>query len=273
MKFFRSKRQSFLMENKTGKLAWSAGRYLKYALGEIVLVVIGILIALQINNWNIDRLNLKEEKISLQAISEKIKFNKFQHEIGINRNKAVIHAAEELLILMSDSSAPRLASRIEQNLNSLTKRFLMGKSNTTSIYDELVAEGLLSNISSPELRIQLTDLKANMQLLESYEDLQVQFVDGFLSPFLNTHIDRLPVGVTGSKTDSTLYDKLIEIDYSAFKRKKGDQSYEELLKSRAFSNLMLDLIKHTKTLLPIYSRIGINISRIDSLVMDSKHPI
>jgi hypothetical protein len=34
------------------KPAWSIGRYLRYAFGEIVLVVIGILIALQINNWN-----------------------------------------------------------------------------------------------------------------------------------------------------------------------------------------------------------------------------
>jgi len=45
IKFFRNIRQKLLSEGKTGK-------YLKYALGEIVLVVIGILIALQINNWN-----------------------------------------------------------------------------------------------------------------------------------------------------------------------------------------------------------------------------
>jgi hypothetical protein len=45
IKFFRHIRQSLILENKTGK-------YLKYAIGEIVLVVIGILIALQINNWN-----------------------------------------------------------------------------------------------------------------------------------------------------------------------------------------------------------------------------
>lgn len=43
--FFRKFRQTHFMENKTGK-------YIQYALGEIVLVVIGILIALQINNWN-----------------------------------------------------------------------------------------------------------------------------------------------------------------------------------------------------------------------------
>ena len=45
IKLFRHIRQNLIMENKTGK-------YLKYAIGEIVLVVIGILIALQINNWN-----------------------------------------------------------------------------------------------------------------------------------------------------------------------------------------------------------------------------
>jgi len=45
LKSFRKIRQNFLSEGKTGK-------YLKYAIGEIILVVIGILIALQINNWN-----------------------------------------------------------------------------------------------------------------------------------------------------------------------------------------------------------------------------
>ena len=42
-------------KNKTGK-------YFKYAIGEIVLVVIGIIIALQINNWNENRTKLKEEQ-------------------------------------------------------------------------------------------------------------------------------------------------------------------------------------------------------------------
>lgn len=50
IKFFRKIRYSLMSENKTGK-------YFKYAIGEIVLVVIGILIALQINNWNESRKN------------------------------------------------------------------------------------------------------------------------------------------------------------------------------------------------------------------------
>lgn len=56
IKFFRKIRQNMLMENKTGK-------YFKYAIGEIILVVIGILIALQVNTWNADRKvnNLKQD--------------------------------------------------------------------------------------------------------------------------------------------------------------------------------------------------------------------
>jgi len=45
IKFFRKIRYDLMEKNKTGK-------YLKYAIGEIILVVIGILVALQINTWN-----------------------------------------------------------------------------------------------------------------------------------------------------------------------------------------------------------------------------
>ena len=57
IKLFRNIRQNLIMENKTGK-------YLKYAIGEIILVVLGILIALQINNWNEHR-KLKNEELKL----------------------------------------------------------------------------------------------------------------------------------------------------------------------------------------------------------------
>ena len=60
------------MENKTGKPAGKTGRYLKYAIGEIILVVIGILIALQINNWNEDRKNTDQFSQYLKAIKESV---------------------------------------------------------------------------------------------------------------------------------------------------------------------------------------------------------
>ena len=64
IKFFRHIRKSLLMENKTSK-------YFKYAIGEIVLVVIGILIALSINNWNEQRKDRKlENELLVQLQSE-----------------------------------------------------------------------------------------------------------------------------------------------------------------------------------------------------------
>ena len=69
IKFFRKIRQNVLSEGKTGK-------YIKYALGEIILVVIGILIALQIHNWNEYRKQEVAEKEFLQGIKTDLKEDK-----------------------------------------------------------------------------------------------------------------------------------------------------------------------------------------------------
>ena len=61
IKLFRHIRRSLINQNQMGK-------YFKYAIGEIVLVVLGILIALQINNWNEDRKKTKKEIFHLENI-------------------------------------------------------------------------------------------------------------------------------------------------------------------------------------------------------------
>ena len=69
IKFFRKIRQNLLSEGKTGK-------YFKYAIGEIVLVVIGILIALQINTWNESRKQKQIEKQVLKSLFQEIEKDK-----------------------------------------------------------------------------------------------------------------------------------------------------------------------------------------------------
>ena len=66
IKFFRHIRQNLLNEGKTTK-------YFKYAIGEIVLVVIGILIALQINNWNESNKDIKQEQTYLKNLKKRFK--------------------------------------------------------------------------------------------------------------------------------------------------------------------------------------------------------
>ena len=61
MRFFRFKK---LVSIETGK-------YLRYAVGEVILVVIGILIALQINNWNENRKeNIVEQTLLKQLLKD-----------------------------------------------------------------------------------------------------------------------------------------------------------------------------------------------------------
>ena len=68
IKFFRKIRERLLSENKFSK-------YLIYAIGEIILVVIGILIALQINNWNEKRQEANQEKITLSNLNDEFQDN------------------------------------------------------------------------------------------------------------------------------------------------------------------------------------------------------
>ena len=86
IKFFRHIRQSLIMENKTGK-------YFKYAIGEIVLVVIGILIALQINNWNENRKLKVNEKAVIESLIEDLQndYNHFEEEkIYLNKQLSLV---------------------------------------------------------------------------------------------------------------------------------------------------------------------------------------
>ncbi len=85
IKFFRKIRQNLLSENKTGK-------YFKYAIGEIVLVVFGILIALQINNWNENLKNKKEEISVLKELLSDSKTNLLSLEEDIFLNQRAINS-------------------------------------------------------------------------------------------------------------------------------------------------------------------------------------
>lgn len=66
IRFLKKTRKTLVSENKTTK-------YLKYALGEIALVMIGILLAMQINNWNQNRLQKNEFNNILKTISQDLK--------------------------------------------------------------------------------------------------------------------------------------------------------------------------------------------------------
>jgi len=99
IKFFRKIRYDLMNQNKTT-------RYFKYAIGEIVLVVIGILIALQINNWNVNRLNSKKETAILANIHKEFKQNKKQLDSVIGTHKKIHSSCSKIISLFPFQSKP-----------------------------------------------------------------------------------------------------------------------------------------------------------------------
>jgi len=93
MKVFRKMRERSMLKNIGSK-------YLKYVFGEILLIVIGILIALQINNWNELRKERKKEQVFLKEINLDFKSNKNQLDSIIEFNKTNLHAAIRLNIII-----------------------------------------------------------------------------------------------------------------------------------------------------------------------------
>ncbi len=99
IKFFREIRQRLLTENKFSK-------YLLYAIGEIILVVIGILIALQINNWNIDRISDKQMTSYMVGLKEDLKIDTLNFSKAIKIYEYSVDIRNVLMPLSNYENTP-----------------------------------------------------------------------------------------------------------------------------------------------------------------------
>ena len=147
IKFFRQIRQNLLSEGKTSK-------YFKYAIGEIVLVVIGILIALQINNWNQNRLSSQLETKYYERLLEDV-----NEEIGILQatleytNQVYNHAKNATKVF---ENSKELNPNPVQNLIDMYQASQLHDPNSAaSTYKELIASGQINLIQNDTLKTAL----------------------------------------------------------------------------------------------------------------------
>ena len=181
IKFFRKIRQNLLMENKTGK-------YLKYAFGEIVLVVIGILIALSINNWNSNRIQKQKEHLLLSSLNEEFKSNKIQLDSVMTKHKYSMKSVEYIM-----SRLPIKNIKFE-NLDSLSYHiYHLGTYYTFNpsggVINSLINSSNVDIISNNDLR-QLI-IGWNDMLLD-YQEEEIMARDNYinqLKPFEKKHFN------------------------------------------------------------------------------------
>lgn len=173
MKFFSKIRQNLLSEGKTGK-------YFKYAVGEIVLVVIGILIALQINNWNEGRKDEMRAFSYINRISEDL-------DRTINRSESLTELNKSILKSVTDT---QMFLERGTELNAKEKEivdyaFLWFPRTTYQLpnmltYEEMKESGDLYLIKDIELRNELAEFYSYLKQVESIyqklsQDIESQF--------------------------------------------------------------------------------------------------
>ena len=160
IKFFRQIRYDLMEQNKTGK-------YLKYAIGEIILVVIGILIAIQINNWNQQRIQNKEEQLALKNLKQDFEYNYKALDSSLNRT--TINIEKQFLVLEYTGNKPKPNTELEFNglLNALadSKEFFP----RNGYLNDLFNSGKLGIIKNQVLRNKLSSWNAVFDNIKAME--------------------------------------------------------------------------------------------------------
>ena len=163
IKFFRKIRQNLLMENKTGK-------YFKYAIGEIILVVIGILIALSINNWNEQRKQQKIEQEYLLSLQSEFNTNMDKINSSIAENETIINGINGLLNLFDNK---KLDTVSDKYLNK-TFRSVFGNQMkyrpSTGVLNDIISSGNLNLIVNQKLRQRLASFESSLEFLKLQEN-------------------------------------------------------------------------------------------------------
>ncbi|MFC4720926.1 DUF6090 family protein [Geojedonia litorea] len=153
IKFFRSIRQNLLSEGKTGK-------YIKYAIGEIVLVVIGILIALAINNWNEKRKMHRQELIYLNNIKTDIIAQISMLDVYIDFENIILDQSEDIIRHYELNKGFYAMDSIFPKLNDLTVRWTFSNANTT--LTQLLNSNQINTIQNRALKEEL--IKFNQEI-------------------------------------------------------------------------------------------------------------
>jgi len=185
LKFFRRIRQNLLLQGKTS-------RYIKYAFGEIVLVVIGILIALQINNWNENRKDKALEQRYLKNLVEELKKDSLALNINVVMLERQANTKNPLLDMLREGNE-KDSLKLYFNLQW---RPIYPYTPLKSTYEEMTNSSHLNIIKSDELRGSI------VKMYNSYEDLEKD--EDFLLEYFKNLVNEL------SKKITTIYDPNIE---------------------------------------------------------------
>jgi len=191
IKFFRTIRKDLMEQNPTSAKASAGaktGKYLKYAIGEIVLVVIGILIALSINNWNERQKLIKNEKELITSLKKEITNAITELNHNLEQNEEFIETAEKLIQRLKGKDKMYSAKDIYSTFDYFTVKF------DSPVLDQIIATNSNILIENKEqladfrlLKKRYVNVSENQFYLDEFWNSKV--TDFFIASGIWTEID------------------------------------------------------------------------------------
>ena len=218
MRFFRFKK---LVSLETGK-------YLRYAVGEVILVVIGILIALQVNNWNEYRKEKVEEKKILLSLHNEISNNLESLQVVIEEKNKIINVNQYIIKNRGKNGEWKSQKPLDSLMNYISlSGWIFVPQN--GVLNEIINSGKLLLIENDLIKNEIASLPQLISLMIE-EDRQYRLdLHQYFLPFLSKNYNLIEL---------TRYRELLE-NYS-FKMGETNfpKSIPELLSSREFENIL-----------------------------------
>ncbi|MFY9242456.1 MAG: DUF6090 family protein [Polaribacter sp.] len=214
------------MENKTSK-------YFKYAIGEIILVVIGILIALQINTWNENRkLKIAEQEI-LQNLLKELKINKERLNYYLDKHLKGYQSGFYLLSLFQKDISAIPEIKLDSTVGKIEEVLTFEASD--GIIKSLIASGKIDIIQNTELR----------SLIISFDGFVINATQETETLKLLIH-DRLWPSIDG-KINSSNRLRTYK-DYNEYPKGSYASDYEWFFKSQEMEDIVSNISSWMKTI-------------------------
>jgi hypothetical protein len=185
IKIFQKTRYALIKKNSLTGRTGNTRKYLKYAFGEILLVVLGILIALQISNWNQNRKKYNKETSILVTIHKEFKDNKTQLERVVKTHQIALLNCAKIIDLFPIKTKPKpqildsLSIYLWESYGGYTfdpSQTSINALSSTSSFD------IISNITLRDLLISWNDLIKDYQEEErTSKEFTINQYNGYLS--------------------------------------------------------------------------------------------
>ena len=195
----------------------------------------------------------KEQNV-VQRIAGDVALYQFHFKFGATRMTQVITAANELLEAIRNPEINLTEEDIELRVHKLT--YLWLAAIPTTEYISLVNSGEISLVSSETLKRKFKEMNNDIEKLLQFEELQINYVNQELRPYLNTH------------TDNTIYYTSQNFNSTGPERRPSPfkSSAKELLKDREFANLLVDVLFFTERIMLPYNRLNTLMKDMDSII-------